>query len=99
MFKTSDLPTLHRMQAAASRIERMIHIRACREYGLAFGNDGCKQLDCCVIHNSIISRENGQPWQEVNYSHMRRASFLLEKQWEAGRLVTAWYHRKCRTVA
>ena len=95
MFDMNDLPTLHRMQAAARRVSAMIHDRACREYGLAFGNDNCKQLDACVIHNSLVSRENGKPWREVNYSHMRRAEWLIEQSYKPNRLVNDWYRRKC----
>lgn len=95
MFNISDLPTLHRMQAVADRARSMIHARACREYGLAFGHDGGTQLDLCIIHNSLLSRDIGKPWPEVNYDHMRRAEWLLERSYEPSRLVNAWYHRKC----
>ena len=87
MFHTSDLPTLHRMQAAARRIQLMIHARACKEYALAFGhhaNSNSATLDMCVIHNSIVSLENGKPWQEVNYSHMRRARWLCDQSYKLG---------------
>ena len=90
-----------RMQAAARRIQLMIpYARACREYALAFGhhaNSNSTTLDMCVIHNSIVSLENGKPWQEVNYSHMRRARWLCDQSYKASRLVDAWYTRKCRS--
>lgn len=95
MFKLEDLPTLHRMQDAARRIAGMVHARACHEYGLAFGVDDCKQLDFCIIHNSIVGYASGRPWGDVNYDHMRRAAYLLRRQHEASRIVNNWYRRKC----
>jgi hypothetical protein len=83
------------MQDAAKRISDMIHARACREYGLAFGHEGGTSLDFCIIHNSLVGRETGKPWAEVNYDHMRKAAWLLSQQHEPSRLVTAWYRRKC----
>ena len=94
MFQPSDLPTLHRMQEASRRIAAMVHERAVKEYGLAFGNANAAGLDWCVIHNSIVSRDNGAPWREVNYDHMRRAAWLLDRQHSASALVNAWYRRK-----
>lgn len=94
-FHVTDLPTLHRMQAIAERVRLMIHARACEEYGLAFGQSGSKSLDCCIIHNSLVGLETGKPWREVNYHHMRRANWLLKRQHIPGRIVTAWYRRKC----
>lgn len=98
MFKQADLPTLHRMQDASKRIAAMIHARAVKEYGLAFGNPNATGLDWCVIHNSIVSRDNGTPWAEVDYAHMRRAAWLCDRQYIAAGLVNAWYRRKCGIV-
>lgn len=98
MFKPSDLPTLHRMQEAATRVAALVHARAVREYGLAFGNPNATGLDCCIIHNSLVGRDTGRPWPEVNYDHMRRAQWLLEQQHVANSLVNQWYQRKCRAV-
>jgi hypothetical protein len=94
-FQVSDLPTLHRMQDAARRIAAMVHRRAIREYGLAFGSTDCDQLNWCVIHNSLVARSEGKPWREVDYSHMRKAAWLLDQQHAGSALVDAWYRRKC----
>ena len=96
MFQQSDLATLHRMQATAKRVSNMIHARACREYGLAFGRSDSTTLDMCVMHNSIVSRDDGKPWSEINYDHMRRAQWLCEQSSKPNQLVQAWYQRKCR---
>ena len=74
---------------------RMIHARAVREYGLAFGSERADHLDMCVIHNSLLAREDGKPWAEVDYDHMRRAAWLCEQSYQPGNLVQAWYRRKC----
>ena len=98
MFQQADLPTLHKMQAQAERVRWMIHERAIKAYCEAFGSTfrkGESHLDMCVIHNSIISFEQGKPWQEVNYSAMRRARRLCEQSFQPSRLVTQWYRRKC----
>lgn len=94
-FDIDDLPTLHRMQDAVRRIDRMMHDRACREYGLAFGNPDSCELNMCVIHNSLVSRDYGKPWGEVNYHHMRRANWIIQQSHKTSRLIDSWYRRKC----
>jgi hypothetical protein len=96
MFKQCDLPTLHRLQDTARRVREMIHRRAVVEYHLAFGSTAAHagHLDMCVIHNSMIARDQGKPWPEVNYDHMRRAAWLCEKTHEPYQLVNRWYSRK-----
>jgi hypothetical protein len=99
-FQQSDLPTLHRMQATAARVRDMIHRRAVVEYHAAFGSTLRQRiafLDMCVIHNSLVGRETGRPWREVDYDHMRRAAWLVEQSFRPNRLVNDWYRRKCRS--
>jgi hypothetical protein len=98
-FQQSDLPTLHRMQAAAARVRDMIHRRPVVEYHLALGSTAPANafLDMCIIHNSLVGRETGRPWREVDYDHMRRAARLVEQSFIPGRLVNDWYRRKCRS--
>lgn len=93
MFELSDLPTLHRMQAARDRINAMRHARAIEAYNEATGYHG-DSLNMCIIHNSLVSLENGKPWPGINYSAMRRARWLTE-DYRASRLVDTWYRRKC----
>lgn len=97
MFNPADLATLHRLQAAADRTRWLIHRRAVEAYCAAFGSKASadSQLNMCVIHNSLISFEQGKPWSEIDYSQMRKARWLCEKSFEPSRLVTAWYRRKC----
>jgi hypothetical protein len=69
------------LRARCDAVAKMVHERAQRAYSLALGGDGRpKGLDWCVIHNSLVSLEYGQPWREVDYSHMRRARWLLEER-------------------
>jgi hypothetical protein len=98
MFQLSDISQLERMHAAADRTRQMIHARAIKAYCRAMGGTYTRdsQLCNCVIHNSIIAFENGQPWKEVDYSQMRRARWLVQKSFEPSRIVTAWYQRKSR---
>jgi hypothetical protein len=86
-----------KLNVRANAYAAMVHWRAVQAYQAAFGHTAKPgdQLDCCIIHNSIISAEQGKPWAEVNYSHMRRARWLLEyRQYEAHRLLRAMYSRK-----
>jgi hypothetical protein len=78
----------------------MIHRRAVVEYHLAFGSTAPTNasLDMCVIHNSLVGRETGRPWREVDYDHMRRAAWLVEQSFIPNRLVNDWYTRKCRSA-
>jgi hypothetical protein len=94
MFSHTELPMLHRLQATARRVTDMIHQRAVKEYSLAVGGV-VQHLDMCIIHNSLVSREQGKPWQEINYDHMRRAKWLVEQSYIPHRIVNAWYQRKC----
>jgi hypothetical protein len=86
------------MRQTADRIRSMIHRRAIAEYCAAFGHkpNADSHLDMCVIHNSLVSADDGKPWREVNYKHMRRAAWLCEQSFEPSRIVTAWYERKSR---
>lgn len=52
----------------------------------------------CVIHNSLLAYKQGKPWREVNYSHMRRANWLIEKSFQPSRIVDSWYSRKCLLI-
>lgn len=96
MFHPRNVDQLQRMYAAADRTKKMIHVRAVKAYCLAMGETytADSQLCNCIIHNSIVSRDNGKPWKEVNYSHMRRARWLVQRSFEPSRVVTAWYQRK-----
>lgn len=96
-FTPDDLPRLHAMQEQAERIKAMIYRRAVEAYFAAFDDfpPHGASLNGCILHNSLVGLETGRPWQEVNYQHMRRARWLLEKSLEPGRIVNNWYRRKC----
>jgi hypothetical protein len=92
------MPVYERMRSIADRVSIMRHRRAVIAYHEAFGLDPKTiernaNLDWCVIHNSILDRENGRGWREVNYSKMRLAARLLDDL-RASRLVDAFYQRK-----
>lgn len=97
MFTPANLNTLHRMQTVADRTRWMIHRRAIEAYCAALGGhaDAQSRLDMCIIHNSLLSFEQGKPWPGIDYSLMRKARWLCEKSFEPSRIVTAWYRRKC----
>jgi hypothetical protein len=97
MITKSDIETYAALRTRADRIRAMIHRRAVQAYGRAFGSETAENLDMCVIHNSLISFDDGKPWCEINYSEMRKAAWLCERSFEPGRICTAFYQRKSRS--
>lgn len=69
----------------------MIHRRAVEAYWEALAGKGKApagaNLNICVMHNCMIDFEQGKPWREINYSAMRRAIRILDRQFEPTRLV------------
>lgn len=84
------------MRQRADRIRAMQHRRAVIAYYAALGtprapSDG--SLCMCVIHNSLLAREDGKPWKGVDYSSMRLARRLVD-DWRASDICAAWFKRK-----
>ena len=88
-----------KLRAIADRIQAMKYRRAIAAYCRALGSEpkADSTLNMCVIHNSLVSRENGKPWREVDYSQMRLAA-RLTSDWRASRLCDAFYARKWQEV-
>ncbi len=89
------------LRERADRIRKLRYRRAVKTYFAAFRNsreykDG-DILDCCVIHNSLVSLANGQPWPEVDYHFMRLAGRLVD-DFTPSRLCSAFYERKTREL-
>jgi hypothetical protein len=40
-----------------------------------------------ALHNALLARRQGRPWQGVDYHLARRAQWLIERSYEPGRLV------------
>lgn len=51
-----------------------------------------------VLHNALLAREEGKPWQEVNYSAARRAARLESQLFEADAIATAYIDRIYKAV-
>lgn len=86
----TDTRTLPRYQALRERAERIRWSRyrralaACRAAG----------LDIICLHNAMVGFANGKPWREVDYSHARRASRILESQFDATRWLSDLVRRR-----
>jgi len=78
----------------------MIHRRAVVAYWRALGSTrpcpADAHLNMCTIHNSLISREQGKPWPEIDYSAMREARRLCDAQNGPSRVISRLYDRKIR---
>lgn len=98
MFKPEHLQRYQAMRDRADRIRSMIHARAIAAYCEAFGGKPAanSHLDMCVIHNSLIAAERGQPWREVNYSKMRLAARLCGQTHAPRAIVDRWCQRVSR---
>jgi hypothetical protein len=88
-----------KMRDMVERIRAMKLRRAIVAYCRAFGNEPQRDssLSMCVIHNSLVARENGQPWREVDYSQMRLAS-RLANDYHASTIYNEFYQRKFREL-
>lgn len=72
----------------ADRVRESIWRRAqaaCEAAGLS---------DAGHLHNALVSRDQGKPWREVDYSKARLARRLFDSQFAARRLVSAYIQRK-----
>ena len=100
MFRPDHVNQYQDMHERADRVRAMIHARAIAAYCAAFGvrSGPGSHLDMCVIHNSLLAHEQGQPWPEVNYSKMRLAARLCEHSFEPARIVSRWFQRKSHEV-
>lgn len=78
------------LAARCDRYSAMVRARAekaCREAGIG-------EIHMCVIHNALLSYEQGKPWREVNYSALRRAAWLLNERRDlARRALDSLYRR------
>jgi hypothetical protein len=94
------MPRYRAMRDRADRVAAMMMARARREYRLAFGNpDSTEQLCGCTIHNSLLARAEGKPWRGVNYRHMRKCAWLIERSFEPRRIVSRFYDRVAKGEA
>ena len=77
--------------ALAARAEK--HSRAVwkRAWKLAM-EAGCGHV--IHMHNAMCDREYGKPWPEIDYAKLRKARWLMSKQWEAKRVIDKLYSRK-----
>ena len=94
------LPRYRALAERSDRISLMMMARARREYALAFGNrNGDSEMNGCVIHNSLLARAEGKPWRDVDYHHMRKCAWLIDRSFEPRRIVSRFYDRVARGEA
>ena len=75
-----------KMMTIVNRIEAMRFARVQQECKLA----GIGAWHGCIVHNALIALEEGKPWAGIDYSHLRRANYLYNHQFDAHRIVDAW---------
>ena len=77
----------------ADRISNAVNSRArkaCQDAGLDPNLLGIHP------HNAMVSYNAGKPWPEVDYSKVRLCLRLLDKQFDAGRILDRWTSKMTR---
>jgi len=78
-------------KACAKRIRDMRFRRA---------QDACRKagLDVTLIglhpHNAMVSLHYGKPWKGIDYHYVRLCLRLLDKQWDADRILDRYVKRR-----
>jgi len=83
--------TYRMMKERADRIGRMVNDRA-RQVASEAGLD--PNLLGIHPHNAMCAFNAGRPWKGVNYSKVRLCMRLLRMEFNAHRIVDAWYSRQ-----
>jgi hypothetical protein len=95
-----DTDGMSRLYRRAEACGAMIRRRAVEAYWQALGGKGRAPADAslnmCVMHNCMIAFEQGRPWREVDYSAMRRAIRILDRQFEPTRIVRELIMRRMK---
>lgn len=95
-----DSDAMGAIYARKERIRAMIYHRAVEAYWRAMGAKerapATATLNICHMHNSMVSRDNGQPWREIDYSQMRLALRLADKAFEPSQIVNRLFERRWR---
>lgn len=86
---------LRDMLDRASRISRMVNDRARKECAAA-GLD--PNLLGCHPHNAMCAYRDGKPWPGVDYSKVRKCLWLLNREFDARRIVDRWYAKHAREL-
>lgn len=89
-----SLKTFHRHDAAA-RKHSEYHLRIARKLCVACGCGGYFN----VLSNALLSAQDGQPWQEVDYVKARLAIKHEKASSEPGNRFEAWYSLHAHEIA
>lgn len=77
----------NRMKAIAERV-RLARNRRAREACRRAGLD--PSLLGIHPHNAMCGYRAGKPWAGIDYREVRRCLWLIDRQWDADRIVSAW---------
>lgn len=83
-------PNYEDMATRAALVRASMIERACRECELA-GLD--PSIPGIHLHNAWVSFRSGKPWRGVNYTHVRRARWIMDRSFEPERIVDRWWRR------
>ena len=85
-------------QLARDRADRIraMRDRAMREALTLAGIGAWSGLN--VLHNALISADQGKPWAEVNYHHARRAAWLESRLFDGHAIANTYICRLLREV-